>query len=215
MLSLKIKKIIEYLNHHQVNLVAVTKNRSLNEVKQLIDMGITKIGENRIKEAEQKLPFISKVIEKHFIGKIQTNKIKKIVRLFDVIQSVDQIKQLALIDQCAALESKKIKVLIQVKISDEAAKGGCAVEELEEMMQKAVLYTHLEIIGLMALASNTENKIKVRNEFVVLKNEFDVLRKKDFFGAKLQFLSLGMSNDYQIAISAGSNMVRLGRILFE
>ena len=232
----EIKKITSEL----VRLVAITKNRSLEEIKELIEAGITDIGENRLKEAKEKIPHLPKNITKHFIGRLQTNKVREVVQLFDVIQSVDSLKLAKKIDQeCAKIarptgssgRGKKMPVLIQINTSDESQKGGVSPDEAFDLIKETAKLHNIQVQGLMTIALHSDDENKVRECFVKLKLLFDKINAKSVdtiglfsrrshFGevgrnAKLECLSMGMSEDYLIAIKEGSNMVRIGRKIFD
>lgn len=186
-------------------LVVVTKNRTIDEIKEAIDAGATDIGENRIQEAEQKLPLISG-LKKHLIGHLQSNKAKKAVQLFDVIQSIDSLKIAQKISSACRELNKKIDVMIEVNIAGEEQKYGIKPEELENFFNQIKNLENLNIIGLMTMAPFIEPE-KTRPYFRKMKELNEKLN--------LKFLSMGMSNDYKVAIKEGSNMVRIGTAVFE
>ncbi|HAU39649.1 MAG: alanine racemase domain protein [Candidatus Peregrinibacteria bacterium GW2011_GWF2_43_17] len=189
-----------------IKIMAVTKNRSLAEIEQVIALGIKIIGENRVQEAEKKFPFLKTRIEKHLIGHLQTNKTKKAVELFDCIESVDSEKIAEEIDKECAKIGKKMPVYIQVNISDEPQKSGIAEKDLEKLIKTIKTLPSIALTGLMTIAENTDNKDKLRSQFAKmrkLKNKY-----------KLQELSMGMSEDWEEAVKFGTTQVRLGRILF-
>lgn len=198
----------------QVTLVAVTKNRTLDEILKVISEGVIHIGENRLQEAEQKLTQFPDRITKHFIGRLQKNKVARVVRLFDVIQSVNSLKLAQKIEtECAKL-FKTMPILIQVNTSREPQKSGCSFEETVELVKAIAKLPHLRIQGLMTIAVQSEDPEKVRACFRLLKNLFDEIVQQKIPGVEMKWLSMGMSDDYEIAIEEGANMVRLGRILF-
>lgn len=197
-----------------IALVAVTKNRSLVEMKEVIAAGITDIGENRLKEAQGKLPNLPQNIKKHFIGQLQTNKVRDIVKLFDVIQSVDRLKLARKIDEECEKIGKIMTILIQVNTSDEPQKGGVAPDEAIALVGEVSELKNIQIQGLMTMAVYSDDKEKVRACFRKLKQLFDEIKAKNLPNVKMETLSMGMSEDYQIAIEEGSTMVRIGRRLF-
>src|SRR3989338_9774925 len=213
----------------KVTLVAVTKRVGIYETNEVIKAGVTAIGENRVEDFEKKLPQLLPV-EKHFIGQIQSRKIKRIVELFDCIQSVGSIEHLERIEKEARTQKKPVKVLLQFNISGEFQKGGFDQDNLGQIIQaiagnllsansreladkgKVILAIHhAEITGVMGMASNTGETEAVRTQFRRLKGIRDQLRAR--FPEIIE-LSMGMSNDYKIALEEGSTMLRIGRTLF-
>ena len=213
----------------KVTLVAVTKSVGIYETNEVIKAGVTAIGENRVEDFEKKLPQLLPV-EKHFIGQIQSRKIKRIVELFDCIQSVGSIEHLERIEKEARTQNKPVKVLLQFNISGEFQKGGFDQDNLGQIIQaiagnllsansreladkgKVILAIHhAEITGVMGMASNTGETEAVRTQFRRLKGIRDQLRAR--FPEIIE-LSMGMSNDYKIALEEGSTMLRIGRTLF-
>jgi pyridoxal phosphate enzyme (YggS family) len=200
----------------KVKIVAVTKNRTISEINEAIEAGITNIGESRLQEAKEKIPHLPKNITKHFIGRLQTNKVSEVIRLFDVIQSVDSLKLAQKISEECIKIGKTMPILIQVNTSGEPQKGGVKPEELMELIKKVSELPNIKIEGLMTIAIDSEIEGKVRECFRLLKELFESAKSNfDFRSSKFDFkwLSMGMSGDYKIAIEEGANMVRIGRAL--
>ena len=207
----------------KVTLVAVTKSVGIEETNEVIKAGVSAIGENRVEDFERKFPQLLPV-EKHFIGQIQSRKIKRIVELFDVIQSVSSIEHLEKVEKEALAQSKPIKVLLQFNISGEGQRGGFKQDELGNnslpansrelagMNQTISTIHHIKIIGVMGMASNTKDADVVRKQFRLLKDTRDRLRARF---PEIAELSMGMSNDYKIALEEGATMLRVGRLLFD
>lgn len=195
-----------------VQLVAVSKTHPAEAVQEIYNMGQKVFGENKVQELVEKQTLLPKDIQWHLIGHLQTNKVKYIAPFVDIIQSVDSEKILKEIDKQAAKNDRKIKVLLQVKIAAEDTKFGFAIEEAEQIFQSSLenKYPHVEINGLMGMATFTENKNQIAQEFKVLKDFFDKLSLKQ----PLTVLSMGMSDDYPIAIASGANSVRIGSSIF-
>jgi len=213
----------------KVKIIAVTKGRSTTEIRDAMNAGITDIGENRIQEAKEKLPKIHKMhhsalsswpkgkaqtkykkITKHFIGRLQTNKVRDAVRLFDMIQSVGSLKLAQKISQeCGKIE-KTMPILIQVNTSNELQKGGVAPDELDKLIKQVSELPNIRIEGLMTIAIVSDDKDEVRRCFKKLNEKYKNLKSKFDF----KWLSMGMSGDYKIAIEEGANMVRIGRGIF-
>ncbi|MBU0577554.1 YggS family pyridoxal phosphate-dependent enzyme [Patescibacteria group bacterium] len=200
----KIQKEVKEIANRKVVIVAVTKNRSIDEINELIEAGVTDIGENRWQEAKNKLKNISADITKHFIGRLQTNKVRDVVAYFDMIQSVDSFKLAKKIsDECAKID-KTMPILIQVNTSNEPQKGGVSPEDVEKLIEHISKLPNIQIQGLMTIGLSGD-----RGCFQALKQLFDTIK------IPMKYLSMGMSSDYQIAIEEGANMVRIGRKLFE
>lgn len=188
-----------------VKLIVVTKTRTVEEIKEAIDSGVTCIGENRVQEAKEKFPLLPKV-EKHMIGSLQTNKVKLAVELFDMIQSVDSFKLAEEIDKRCGAIGKIMPVLIEVNIGDELSKHGIRLENVESFVKEIPQLKNINVQGLMCVAPLV-NPEETRPYFKKMKQAFDSVHG-------LKWLSMGMSNDYKIAIEEGSNMVRIGTLIF-
>lgn len=196
----------------RAELVAVTKTVDTDTIKKLISLGLRTFGENRINDAELKIDEISSIhdnIRWHMIGHLQSNKAKKAVRIFDVIESVDSLKLAKLIDKEAGKVNKIINIMIQVNISGEEQKYGINPEEVDDFLTPISGLQNIRVIGLMAMAPFVEPEA-ARPYFRRMKQIFDSLKDK----YNLTALSMGMTNDYAAAIEEGSNMVRIGTALF-
>lgn len=201
--------INEVLAMPEVTLVGVTKKHTKEEVDELAALGVTVFGENRVQEFLEKY---DPAYTWHLIGHLQTNKVKYIIGKVDVIESVDSLKLAREIEKQAARHNIRQKVLIELKISDDPNKTGLPLNELDELIEQIVQMEHIEWKGLMCIASHTEDLEKVGEEFETMHDLYLALQKKY---PQLDTLSMGMSQDYQIAIEHGSNMVRIGTALFE
>lgn len=195
-----------------VELVAVSKFHPVEKIKEVYDCGQRVFGENKVQELLSKVNELPNDIKWHLIGHLQTNKVKFIVPFIDTIQSVDSEKLLLEIDKEAAKISKKINVLLQVKIAEEDTKYGLEVQEAKEIFSNYLenKYPNIAITGLMGMATFTDNKNQVKSEFLILKSLFDELSKFKH----LEKLSMGMSDDFKIAIECGANSVRIGSAIF-
>ncbi|HCN12609.1 MAG TPA: YggS family pyridoxal phosphate-dependent enzyme [Chryseobacterium sp.] len=195
-----------------VQLVAVSKMHPVEKIQQVYDLGQRVFGENKVQELLEKFPLLPGDIQWHLIGHLQTNKVKYIAEFIDTIQSVDSEKLLTEIDKQAEKHKRKIKVLLQVKIAEEETKFGLEINEAKELFTDYLngRYPNIEITGLMGMATFTEDKNQVRKEFMYLKQIFDQLSLLK----KLDTLSMGMSDDFQIAINCGANSVRIGSAIF-
>ena len=201
--------INEVLAMPEVTLVGVTKKHTKEEVDELAALGVTVFGENRVQEFLEKY---DPAYTWHLIGHLQTNKVKYIIGKVDVIESVDSLKLAREIEKQAARHNICQKVLIELKISDDPNKTGLPLNELDELIVQIEQMEHIEWKGLMCIASHTEDLDKVGKEFETMHDLYLALQKKY---PQLDTLSMGMSQDYQIAIEHGSNMVRIGTALFE
>lgn len=195
-----------------VQLVAVSKTHPSSAIKEVYDLGQKVFGENKVQELVEKYPLLPKDIQWHIIGHLQTNKVKYIAEFVDTIQSVDSEKVLNEINKEVGKHNRKIKVLLQVKIAEEDTKFGLEISEAKDLFQKFINgdFPNIEITGLMGMATFTEDENQIKKEFSVLKNLFDELSQIK----KLETLSMGMSDDFPIAIECGANSVRVGSAIF-
>ncbi len=196
----------------KVQLVAVSKTHSVESIQKVYDLGQRVFGENKVQELTEKYPHLPKDIQWHLIGHLQTNKVKYIAGFIDTIQSADSEKLLEEIDKQAEKHQRKIKVLLQIKIAEEETKYGLEISEAKEIFQNYLngKFPNVEITGLMGMATFTEDKNQVRKEFNLLKQVFTELSLRK----NLETLSMGMSDDYKIAIECGANSVRIGSAIF-
>lgn len=201
----------------KVQLVAVSKTKPIEEVKEAYDAGQRLFGENMVQELVDKYEHLPKDIEWHLIGHLQTNKVKYIAPFISMIQSVDSLKLLQEIDKHAQKNDRTIDCLLQVYIADEETKYGLGFDEAIELLRSDEYagLNHIRIRGLMGIATNTDYEKQIKEEFYELKTFFDGI-KQSYFRQDPTFdiLSMGMSSDYKIAIEQGSNMVRLGSTIF-
>ena len=195
-----------------VELVAVSKFHPVEKIKEVYDCGQKVFGENKVQELLTKVNELPADIQWHLIGHLQTNKVKYIAPFIDTIQSVDSEKLLLEINKEAVKNNRKIKVLLKVKIAEEETKYGFEIAEAKEIFSNYLEHQHpnIEILGLMGMATFTDNKNQVKSEFLVLKSLFDELSTF----RKLETLSMGMSDDFALAIECGSNSVRIGSAIF-
>lgn len=208
-----------------VVLVGVTKYSNREEIEKAINSGLTNIGENRVDSIE-KIKGLN--VKKHFIGNIQSNKIRLIVENFNLIHSVSSLKHLIKIDNEAKQQNKIQELLLQLKISSDENKIGIELNtyevfhtsvhrrqissnELDNILQEVNKLKNIKLQGFMMMASNTTNQDKVKEEFKLARQLFDKYKKE----YNLRYLSMGMSKDYNLAIEEGSNMVRVGSKIFK
>lgn len=197
-----------------VTLVAVTKTHGTEEINKAIDWGVTDIGESKVQEILEKYPHI-KPVRWHLIGHLQTNKVKQIIDKVHLIHSVDSMKLAGEINKRAGQVGKTVNVLIQINSAAEESKFGIGTAETE-MMVKQILdeCENIKICGLMCIAPFDEDPDNVREYFRVVKEQYDELAKIDHENLEFKYLSMGMSHDYRVAVSEGSNMVRIGSAIF-
>jgi len=200
-------------NPKEITLVAVTKTVSPERINEAIRAGVTIIGENRVQELRKKKEYLLPTTI-HMIGHLQTNKAKYAVDLFDMIQSVDSYKLAVELQKRCESKNKKMPILIEVNTSGESSKFGCKPEETEDLVGKISEFLALEIKGLMTIGPLTENKNEVRQAFRMLKKLYENIRSQKFSNVNFEFLSMGMSSDFEVAVEEGSNMVRIGSAIF-
>lgn len=198
-------------------LIAVSKTKPNEAILELYNQGQRRFGENYVQEIVDKQATLPTDIEWHFIGHLQSNKVKYIAPFVHTIHSVDSFKLLQEINKQAAKNERVIKVLLQFHIAEEETKFGFDTEGVKKMMSELTTtpLTHIEIRGVMGMATFTDDKAQVRREFQELKRIFEEL-KQVYFADKQYFsdISMGMSDDYLMAIEEGSTMVRIGSLLF-
>ena len=203
------KQINEELRLSKITLVAVSKTKPVEDILKLYDLGHRDFGENYVQELVEKAEQLPKDIRWHFIGHLQTNKVKLIVPFVYLIHGVDSVKLLTEINKQAEKHSRVIHCLLQVHIAQEETKFGFDENELFSLQISQ--FANVKIDGLMGMASLTDNMNQVIIEFKHLRILFEKLQKSN---PQLSTLSMGMSSDYKIAIGEGSNMVRIGSLLF-
>ncbi len=195
-----------------VTLVAVSKTKPVEDIKTAYDFGQRNFGENKVQELIKKSEELPNDINWHMIGHLQRNKVKYIVPFIHLIHSVDSLRLLKEINKQAKKQLKKVNVLIQVDISNDDSKFGFSLFEINDLFEKINYddYQNILFKGLMGMASFTSNKEIIRKQFNSLNNVFQKFKKQHSF----EYLSMGMSGDYIIALECGSNMIRLGSNIF-
>ena len=194
----------------EVTLVAVSKTRQNSAIIEAYQLGQRIFGENKVQELVQKYEELPKDIYWHMIGHLQTNKVKFIAPFISLIHGVDSVKLLKEINKRAKQNNRVIDCLLQVHIATESTKFGFDIPELNNAINSTNEYQNIRIVGLMGMATFTDNKQQVIQEFSSLKIVFDTVKNEH-----ITILSMGMSGDYQLAIEQGSNMVRVGSAIFE
>ncbi|SMC56184.1 YggS family pyridoxal phosphate-dependent enzyme [Sporomusa malonica] len=212
-----IAEIQKKIDLTKVKLVAVTKNHSTSAMLEALASGITAVGENRVQEMLAKHPEIQsagKLAEWHLIGHLQTNKVRQAVPLADLIHSVDSERLAIEIDKVAGKLGKRQDVLLQVNIADEDSKSGVAVGQALPLANLISQLEHVRLCGLMTIAPFSENPETVRPVFNEMYQLFSELNTIKLANTEITWLSMGMTNDYMVAIEEGSNLVRIGTGIF-
>ena len=209
--NLNLKKLNKIKSQFFGTVVIVSKRRSVEEILFYYKNGHRDFGENRVEELITKKELLPADINWHFVGNLQTKKVKKIFNKVHLIHSLDSIKLADQLDKRASYKNIKINCLVQVKIAKEATKSGIRCEMLENFLLHCEKLGNINIIGLMGMATNTYDLKLVSSEFDELNHFFNIFKNK----YNLKYLSIGMSNDYKVAIKSGSNMLRIGSLLFE
>ena len=196
-----------------VTLVAVSKTKPLGDLMQAYKAGQRVFGENKVQEMVEKYHLMPDDVLWHMIGHLQRNKVKYIAGFVDLIHGVDSLKLLTEIDKQAQKQNRVIKCLLQIKIARETSKFGLPIQEAEALLNSETFKSlkNVRIVGLMGMASFTTDKLQISKEFKTLKSNFDQLKqhRKNF-----KIISMGMSGDYKLAIDCGSNMIRVGSLIF-
>jgi pyridoxal phosphate enzyme (YggS family) len=203
------------LGSHHVTLVAVSKTKSVQEIKELYDLGHRDFGENYEQELVDKKSQLPWDVRWHFIGHLQSNKVKNIAPFIHLVQSVDSLKLLKEINKQGEKNSRVINCLLQVHIAEEETKFGLDEQELETLTDTdsngLLQFRNVKVCGLMGMASFIDDTDKVKDEFRYLKSLFDKFKQEQ---STFDTLSMGMSGDYSIAVEQGSTMVRIGSLIF-
>lgn len=194
-----------------VTLVAVTKNHGVEMMQAAIDAGVSNIGENRIQEAAEKFKSLNREVTRHLIGHLQTNKAKQAVRLFDLIHSVDSENVAAALDKAAFSIGKIQDILIQVNLAKEETKSGVYEENLQTLIEIVDALKNIRLRGFMLIAPNYSD---VENCRPLFRRMYEIFVEVQKARQNFDFLSMGMTHDYKIAIEEGANVVRIGTAIF-
>ena len=206
-------------NPADIVLVGVTKYSDDLTIKEAVEAGLTHIGENRVQDARQKFPILETVnakVTKHLIGHLQTNKVKYAVEIFDLIQSVDSEKLAQEIEKQARKLNKQVDILVQVNTSGEEQKFGSEKDAAVDLVRFISKLEHIRVCGLMTIAPFVDDEEIVRQSFRDLKILFDQFSREyvDSDRVEMQYLSMGMTADFPVALEQGANMIRVGRAIF-
>ncbi|MCM8779781.1 MAG: YggS family pyridoxal phosphate-dependent enzyme [Candidatus Omnitrophica bacterium] len=208
-------------NASEITVIAVSKVRSAKEIKEVVESGITDIGESKVQEAKEKLNILratnyaAQNIKWHMVGHLQTNKARDAVKIFDLIHSIDSVRLAKELDLQAAKIGKVQDILVQVKTSSEPAKFGFSPQETIEAVEKISKFKNLKVSGLMTIAPIVDEPEEARPYFRMLREIKDKITQALNPKPQALILSMGMSDDFKVAIEEGATMLRLGRVIFE
>lgn len=197
-----------------VKLIAVTKTVDVDRIKEAISYGVTDIGENKVQELENKTKELGNNVKYHMIGSLQTNKVKYIIDKVSLIHSLDRGSLADELNKRAMQNDIIIDTLIQVNVAEEETKSGFKVNEVIPFIEEVLSYENIKIRGLMTIAPNTEDEHLLRDVFRTLHNLREQIKSRNYRELSMDYLSMGMTHDYEIAIEEGSNMVRVGTGIF-
>ncbi len=198
----------------EVELVGVTKYVPPESIQEAVDAGLAIIGENRVQEAKRKIQAVKGDVSWHMIGHLQRNKVKAAVDLFDMIQSVDSLDLAAEIDKRCAAAGRRMDVLVEVKTAPEETKFGVSPCDAIDFIIEVSRFENIHVKGLMTIGTFTDDEGETRRCFRELRGLAEKARALDLTDAEIEYLSMGMSSDFRIAIEEGSNMVRIGTAIF-
>lgn len=214
-ISENLKKIRSVLPEH-ITLVAVSKTKSVQDIMEAYQAGQRIFGENKIQEMTAKWQQLPKDIQWHMIGHVQRNKVKYMAEYVSLIHSIDSLKLLKEVEKQAAKQQRTLHCLLQIHIAEEDTKHGMTGEEAAALLTSEIFKAmkHITIVGLMGMATFTNEAHQIEKEFLHLKSVYDDLKSISHKNCNLSVLSMGMSDDYKIAIACGSTMVRMGSSIF-
>ncbi|MBR1599051.1 MAG: YggS family pyridoxal phosphate-dependent enzyme [Lachnospiraceae bacterium] len=201
-------------NPEDVTLIAVSKTKPLSDIEELIQIGVEDFGENKVQELTDKYEHVSKPVRFHLIGHLQTNKVKYVVDKACLIHSVDSIKLAKEIQKEAVKKNVIAEILIEVNVAKEDSKFGLSVDEVIPLVEEIAQYPNIHINGLMTIAPFVENPEENRKYFRTLKQLSLDIKSKNIDNVNMNVLSMGMTNDYKVAIEEGATMVRVGTAIF-
>ena len=198
----------------EVQLVAAAETRAPDEIREAVKSGVSIIGENYVQEAERAYAKVENKAKWHFIGHLQRNKVKKAVRIFDMIETVDSIEIAAEIDKRCSQISKVMSVLIEINSGKEKQKSGVLPEDAEQLIREIAGLENIKIMGLMTMGPRFGNPEDSRPYFVETRRIFNKIKELGLPNVEMRHLSMGMTNSYKIAIEEGANIVRIGTKIF-
>ncbi len=197
-----------------VQLIAATKSRSAAEILEAVEAGIKIIGENYVQEAEKKFKVIGRKVQWHFIGHLQRNKVNRAVEIFDMIETLDSFEIADQINKVCKSKDKVMPVLIEVNCAGEKQKFGFLPEEVESFIERIRQFKYIKILGLMTMGPLLEKPEELRPYFKQTRRLFERIKTLNLANVEMRYLSMGMSDSYQVAIQEGANLVRIGTAIF-
>ena len=207
------EEILRRLPPH-VTLLAAVKGRSPEEIRAAIRAGIRHVGENYVQEAERKRPLVPEPASWHMIGRLQRNKARRALQVFDWLETLDSLPLAQRLERLLSQQDKKLPVLVQVNIGREPQKAGVLPEDVPEFVREVASLSHLEVRGLMAIPPIPQRPEDSRPYFREMKRLFDGLAAEKIPGVAMEVLSMGMSADWEVAVEEGATLIRLGTALF-
>ena len=213
MIKEAVKEILEELPEG-VTLVGAAKTRTPEEVMEAIEAGLEIVGENYVQEAEQAFEKIGSRAKWHLIGHLQKNKVKKAVKIFDMIETVDSMKLSSLIDKACKDINKVMPILIEINSGEEDQKAGVMPDDAVLLIKEITGLSSIKVMGLMTMGPFSDNPEDSRPYFIKTKKLFDIIKQTGIEGVQMKYLSMGMSDSYKVAIEEGANLVRIGTKLF-
>ncbi|MBN2097612.1 MAG: YggS family pyridoxal phosphate-dependent enzyme [Candidatus Omnitrophica bacterium] len=197
-----------------VQLVAAAKARTAQEIEEAIAAGIKIIGENYVQEAERVFRAVGRKVKRHFIGHLQKNKVNKAVKIFDMIETLDSAPLADALDKACARENKIMPVLVEVNSGREKQKFGVLPEQIQPLIEELSRKQHIKVVGLMTMGPQFGDPEQARPYFKETKKIFERIKGLSLPNVEMQYLSMGMSNSYQVAVAEGANLVRIGSKIF-
>jgi pyridoxal phosphate enzyme (YggS family) len=197
-----------------VQLLAAAKTRTPEEIQEAVEAGLEILGENYVQEAEHAFHVIGNRVQWHMIGHLQRNKVKKAVRIFDMIETVDSMRLAQEIDKSCRKIGKNMPVLIEINSGEETQKAGVMPDNAPSLLKEISALENISIMGLMTMGPFTGDPEDARPYFKKTKEIFEVIKKMDLPRVEMKYLSMGMSNSYRVALEEGANMVRIGTNIF-
>ena len=213
MIKENVKKILGELPVG-VELIGVAKTRSLEEIQEAVDAGVRNIGENYVQEAERAYQKIGPTVKWHMIGHLQSNKAKKAVRIFDMIETIDSVKIVMAIDRACGDIGKVMPVLIEINSGEESQKAGVMPEDAIPLIKEMTVFNNIRINGLMTMGPFSGEPEDARPYFRRTREIFDEIKNRNLSGVEMKYLSMGMSNSYKVALEEGANLIRIGTKIF-
>ncbi len=213
MIEKNVRKILAGLPEG-VELVAAAKTRTPEEILRAAESGVRIIGENYVQEAQSAFKLIGHRVKWHFIGHLQRNKVKKAIKIFDMIETLESMDLAAEIDKRCTQEGKVIPVLIEINSGKESQKFGLMPDAAEVFVQEAAKFKNIRIQGLMTMGPVFGNPEDARPFFVETKIHFDRLKSQNIPNVEMKYLSMGMTNSYRVAVEEGANIIRIGTEIF-